>query len=391
MAAVISRAQAIDLDAADPLAPWRERFVTPEFTYLVGNSLGMAPRATRARLDALLDKEWAGALVASWEHWIDLPTRVGDRLAPVIGAAAGTVVVHDSTTVNLYQAVHAALGAVTHDRPTVIAVDTGDFPTDRYVVAGIAAATGSTVRRGCDDLAGVDVALRSLVDFRTGARIDLAAETARAAEHGTMVVWDLSHAAGAVEVDVTGAGVDIAVGCTYKYLHGGPGAPAFTYVRPDHHDTLTSPIWGWCAQRAQFAMGDTFDPQPDRRRFLLGTPDILGLTSAEVGIGITADAGIAAIAAKGRALTALALDLCDEHGLRSPTPRDATARGCHVAVAVDQQALDAVHQALSARHVVVDRRPPNLFRVGCSPLTTRFVDVFDGMSAIAEAVRDCRP
>ena len=180
-------------------------------------------------------------------------------------------------------------------------------------------------------------------------------------------------------------------GARYKYLHGGPGAPAFTYVRPDHHDTLTSPIWGWCAQRAQFAMGDTFDPQPDRRRFLLGTPDILGLTSAEVGIGITADAGIAAIAAKGRALTALALELCDEHGLRSPTPRDATARGCHVAVAVDQQALDAVHQALSARHVVVDRRPPNLFRVGCSPLTTRFVDVFDGMSAIAEVVRDCRP
>ena len=170
------------------------------------------------------------------------------------------MVVHDSTTVNLYQAVHAALGAVTHDRPTVIAVDAGDFPTDRYVVAGIAAATGATVRRGCDDLAGVDVALRSLVDFRTGVRVDLAAETARAAEHGTMVVWDLSHAAGAVEVDVTGAGVDIAVGCTYKYLHGGPGAPAFTYVRPDRHDTLTSPIWGWCAQRAQFAMGDDVRP-----------------------------------------------------------------------------------------------------------------------------------
>ena len=202
----------------------------------------------------------------------------------------------------------------------MIAVDAGDFPTDRYVVAGIAAATGATVRRGCDDLAGVDVALRSLVDFRTAARVDLAAETARAAEHGTMVVWDLSHAAGAVEVDVTGAGVDIAVGCTYKYLHGGPGAPAFTYVRPDRHDTLTSPIWGWCAQRAQFEMGDTFDPQPDRRRFLLGTPDILGLTAAEVGIGITADAGIAAIAAKGRALTG-----AGPRAVRRPRPAFADA------------------------------------------------------------------
>ena len=262
-------------------------------------------------------------MIRSWDHWLDLPSRVGDRLAPIIGAPPGTVIVHDSTTVNLYQLVHAALAL--RDRPGALAVDAGDFPTDRYVVAGIARATGRDVRRSVDDLDGVAVVVRSAVDYRTAARIDIAAETARARAAGAVTMWDLSHAAGAVAVDVVGAGVELAAGCTYKFLHGGPGAPAWSYVAPGV--SVDQPIWGWFAQAEQFEMGDAFAPYADARRLLLGTPGILGMATAEVGIGHVADAGMPAIAAKGRALTALALALCDELGLPSPTPRDEQQRG----------------------------------------------------------------
>ena len=328
---MISRDDAVALDADDELASWRERFVTPdELVYLDGNSLGMAPRAALDRLTGVAAGEWAHGLIRSWDHWLDLPTRVGDRLAAVLGAPAGSIVVHDSTTVNLYQLVHAALAR----RPgrTVIAVDPEDFPTDRYVVAGIARSTGATIRPGFADLDDVAVAVRSLVDYRTAALADLGAETARAADAGAVVVWDLSHAAGAVEVDLAAAGVELAVGCTYKFLHGGPGAPAWSYVAPELQPELDQPMWGWFAQRDQFEMGDRFEPQPDVRRLLLGTPGILGMATAEVGIGHVADAGMAAIAAKGRALTGFALDLCRDHGLESPTPSDPAQRGAHVAV-----------------------------------------------------------
>lgn len=403
---MIERAAAERLDREDPLAPWRNRFVDPGVVYLDGNSLGMAPLATIERVTSVLHEEWAAGLIRSWDQWLDLPARVGDRLAPIVGAPAGSVVVHDSTTVNLYQAVHAALGlsAWDTDRPPVLAVDPGDFPTDRYVVAGIAEALGGTVvgwagepdgdtrddaaSSTIDDRSGgpVDVAVRSLVDYRTAELVDLAAETERARERGTVVVWDLSHAAGAVEVDLAGAGVDLAVGCTYKYLNGGPGAPAWTYVAPSVADRVSQPVWGWFAQRDQFEMGDAFDPQPGARRFLLGTPGILGLAAAEVGIATVAEAGIDRIAAKGRRLTELALALCDHHGLPSPTPRDEHRRGAHVAVRVDAAELDRLHRELTSRGVIVDKRRPDLLRVGCSPLTTRYVDVHDGITAIARLV-----
>jgi kynureninase len=196
-----------------------------------------------------------------------------------------------------------------------------------------------------------------------------------------VTVWDLSHAAGAVELDVAAAGVDLAVGCTYKFLHGGPGAPAWSYVRPGV--AVEQPIWGWFAQREQFEMGDAYEPHTDVRRLLLGTPGILGLAAAEVGIGHVADAGMAAVAAKGRALTALALALCDELGLDSPTPRDGAGRGAHVAVRVAD--ADAVHAALAARGVVTDVRRPDIVRLGCAALTTRFSDVWDGVHAVAES------
>ncbi|MBA3287157.1 MAG: kynureninase, partial [Acidimicrobiia bacterium] len=308
------RWEAAALDAADALALWRQRFVTPAgLVYLDGNSLGMAPVDALARLRHVAADEWATGLIRSWDHWLDLPGRVGDRLAPIIGAPAGSVVVHDSTTVNLYQLVHAAL-ALVPDRP-VIAVVPGEFPTDRYVVDGIGAALGAEVRVGTDDLDGVGVVVRSLVDYRTAELVDLAAETARAAAAGAVSLWDLSHAAGAVEVDVVAAGVQLAVGCSYKFLHGGPGAPAWSYVAPELQSRISQPIWGWFAQRRQFEMNGEHDPQHDIRRLLLGTPGILGLATAEVGIGHVADAGMPAVAGKGRALTALALRCCAELGL----------------------------------------------------------------------------
>lgn len=199
------------------------------------------------------------------------------------------------------------------------------------------------------------------------------------------MVWDLSHAAGAVEVDVTAAGVELAVGCSYKFLHGGPGGPAWSYVAPDLQARLDQPIWGWFAQRDQFEMGERYSPQPDVRRLLLGTPGILGLATAEVGIGHVAEAGMVAIAAKGRALTTLALTLGDELGLDSPTPREPRRRGAHIAVRVAD--ADATHAGLSEHGIITDVRRPDLIRVGCAALTTRFTDVFDGMHALAAIAR----
>ncbi|MGI9053547.1 MAG: aminotransferase class V-fold PLP-dependent enzyme [Ilumatobacteraceae bacterium] len=383
---VVTRDDAAELDAADPLAPWRDRFVTPDgLVYLDGNSLGMAPRGTLERLADVGATEWADGLIRSWDHWLGLPTRVGDRLAPIIGAPPGSVVVHDSTTVNLYQLVHAALGlAASRGRPHVLAVPAADFPTDRYVVAGIARATGAELRHDVNDVDGVGVVVQSLVDYRTATLADLAAETRRARDAGAVIVWDLSHAAGAVEVDVAAAGAELAVGCAYKFLHGGPGAPAWSFVAPSLQAELDQPIWGWFAQRAQFEMGEAFEPHDDIRRLLLGTPGVLGLAGAAVGIGHVADAGMEAIAAKGRALTSLALDLCAELGLRSTSPVDPARRGAHVAVCVER--ADDVHAELAQRGVITDVRRPNLIRVGCAALTTRFVDVFDGVRAIAEVV-----
>jgi kynureninase len=279
--------------------------------------------------------------------------------------------------------VHAAC-ALRPDR-TVIAIGRDDFPTDRYVVAGIARARGMTVRDGCTDLADVAVAVRSVVDYRTAQLADIHGETDRARAAGALVVWDLSHAAGAIEVDLTAAGADLAVGCTYKYLNGGPGAPAFSFVRRDLQRSIDQPIWGWFGNVDQFAMGPAFTPQDDLRRLLLGTPSVLSLAAADEGIALTAAAGIRAVHAKARELTSYALDLCDALGLQSPTPRDANERGAHVAV-THARAGELV-AALLARNVVTDHRMPDIVRIGCSPLTTRYVDVFDGLTCLAEQIR----
>lgn len=380
---MISRATALDLDARDPLASFRDRFhiPNPAVVYLDGNSLGMPPRRTLERLTEVYQHDWATGLIRSWDHWIDLPQRVGDLLAPLIGARAGEVVVHDTTTMNVYQLVHAALALRPHRR--IIAISPHDFPTDRYVVDGIAHSTGHLVRHDLEHLDDVAVVVRSVIDYRTAELVDVAAETARATDAGALVVWDLSHAVGAIDIDLHACGAQLAVGCTYKFLNGGPGAPAFSFVDRALHTEIEQPIWGWFATKDQFAMGPRFEPRDDIARLLLGTPSILALTAAEVGISLSAEAGMPAIHAKGTALTAFTLDLCDQLGLQSPTPRDPSRRGNHVAI-THPRARDVVRD-LAARDILFDFREPDIIRAGCSPLTTRFVDVYDGLTAVAAA------
>ena len=382
-----TRKRALALDAIDPLAAWRDQFdlTAPglagrDLIYLDGNSLGRTPLRTIERLDAVVRGEWARDLIRSWDHWLDLPQRVGDRLAPLIGAADGEVAVHDSTSVNLYQVVHGAL-ALRPDR-AVIAIDAHDFPSDRYIVDGIAAATGRTVRHGFDRLDDVAVVVRSMVDYRTAEVVDIATETARATAAGALVIWDLSHAAGVLAVDLHGAGAQLAVGCTYKFLNGGPGAPAFTYVAHELQSLITQPIWGWFSQRDQFAMGPEYQPRPDIGRMLIGTPSILALAAADAGISVSADAGIDAIAAKATALTGFGIDLCDQWGLTTCTPREASRRGGHISV-VHPQARQLCRRLIDECGVIPDFREPDIVRLGMSPLTTRFVDVHDGIEHIA--------
>jgi kynureninase len=377
-----TRDHALQLDAADPLAAWRDEFVfaEPHVIYLDGNSLGRPPKRTLPRVAEVMRGEWATDLIRSWDHWVDLPAQVGDELAPLIGAGAGEVLVHDCTTTNLYQVLHGALG-LRPDR-SEIAVDPGDFPSDRYVVDGLAAATGRTVRHGFERLDDVAVVVRSMVDYRTAEVVDVAAETARAHAAGALVIWDLSHAAGVLPVRLHEIGAQLAVGCTYKFLNGGPGAPAFTYVAHELQPAISQPIQGWWSQRDMFAMGPAYEPRTDIGRFHIGTPSILALTAAQVGIATSAAAGIEAIAAKARALTGFAIELCDHHGLTTCTPRDASRRGGHVSV-VHPEARSLTRR-LVERGVIPDFREPDIVRLGMSPLTTSFVEVYDGITVLAE-------
>ena len=382
---MITRDDALALDAADPLAHFRDRFhiPNPDVVYLDGNSLGMPPKRTLERITEIYRDDWATGLIRSWDHWVDMPQRVGDTLAPLIGAHPGEVVVHDTTTLNVYQLVHGAIGL--NPGRTVIAISEHDFPTDRYVVDGIAEALGYTVCHGFDRLDDVAVVVRSVIDYRTSELVDVKAETARAHAAGALVVWDLSHAVGAIEIDLHDCGAQLAIGCTYKFLNGGPGSPAFTYVAKELQSTIRQPIWGWFATEDQFAMGPEFRPRPDMARMLLGTPTIMALAACEVGVSLSAEAGMKAIHAKGSALTGFAIDLCDQFGLATPTPRDPARRGNHVAI--EHPDAKALVKALHEDDVLFDFREPNIIRAGCSPLTTRFADLFDGITAIVEFSR----
>lgn len=404
------RSAAEQLDAEDPLAGLREQFVFPDdkLIYLDGNSLGMLSRPALERLGDVVRNEWGSRLIRSWnEHWFDLPQRVGDYLgAHFLGAAPGQVVLSDSTSVNLYKLAAAALDA----RPgrDVIISDRNNFPTDRYILEGLAAARGLELRLvEFDELAGptaeqvaavVDerTALVSLsqVDFRSAALADLAAVNTVIHAAGALVVWDLCHSVGAVPIDLDGSGTDLAVGCTYKYLNGGPGSPAFLYVRAELNDSLRQPIWGWYGQQDQFAMGQGYDPVPgDATRFLVGTPQVLSASLVEAGAQLLAGAdggrGVGALRAKGVALTDFAVELFDAMlaplGFTLGSPRDAAVRGSHVSVR-HEEAFRICRAMIEQEEIIPDFRPPDRVRLGFAAPTTRFADVWDAFDAMRRIV-----
>lgn len=398
---MIGREYAEALDAADPLRGFRARFVhsDPGRIYVDGNSLGRLPKATVEALSGRID-EWGSRLIGGWEDWIDLAARVGDLLAEaVLGARPGEVVVSDSTTVNLYKLAVAALDARPGRRAVV--TDRDNFPTDRYVLEGLCAAQGLELRLlECDPVAGPvaadvaascsdgDVALLSFshVAYRSGALADMEAITGAAREVGALVLWDLSHSAGSVPVRLAESGADLAVGCTYKYLNAGPGAPAFLYVRAELQGGLSSPIWGWFGQRNQFEMGPAYEPEQGLARFLAGTPPILDLTAIETGARLVGEAGIEAIRAKSVALTELAVELHDARlaplGFELGTPRDPARRGAHVALR-HPEAWRVCRALIERANVVPDFRGPDSVRFGFPPLYTRFMDVWDAVDRLS--------
>jgi kynureninase len=398
----LERAYAVALDAADPLAEYRDRFALddPTLVYLNGNSLGALPLATMRRLEHMIRSEWGADLARSWDHWVDLPGRAGDLVGTLIGAAPGQVLVTDNTTVNLYKLACAALDA----RPGrhVIVTDQDNFPSDRYVVEGIAAQRGAQLRMLATDIneglapdevrAAVDedTALVSLshVAYRSGALADMAAITKIAHEAGALMLWDLCHSVGAVPVELDACDVDLAVGCTYKYLNAGPGAPAFGYVSARLREVLRQPIWGWFSQRDQFAMGPRYDPAAGIAKFMTGTPPILGTAAVEEGARLLLEAGIDAIRAKSEQLTSYLIDLADDWlvplGCALSTPRQAARRGGHVTFC-HPRAEQLVGQ-LATANIVTDYRTPDRFRFGLSPLTTRFTDVWSAVAASRDII-----
>jgi kynureninase len=391
------------LDAADPLAPFRRRFVIPDpdLVYLDGNSLGRPPLRAIEHVSRVATEEWAGQLIRGWEHWLAAPSRVGDLLGTgLLGARPDEVVICDSTTVDFYRLASAALDA-RPGRGTIVA-DRANFPTDRYVLEGLARdrdreiawldpdpIDGPTADAVAAALAAYpgDVALVTLshVNYRSAAIADLPAITGLAHDAGALVLWDLSHSAGAVPVGLAEHGVDLAVGCTYKYLNGGPGAPAYLYIRSDLQGELPNPIQGWFGQADQFEMGQGFRPRPGIAGWLTGTPGMLGLAAAEEGIRVSVEAGIDAIRAKGIALTEYAIALHDAWlaplGFSLGSPREAARRGAHVAVR-RSDARELTRRLIEAG-VVPDFRAPDSVRLGLSPLTTSFSDVARGVAILA--------
>jgi kynureninase len=399
------RIYAEQLDAADPLARFRDRFARPDesLIYLDGNSLGPLPLATAARVAEVISSEWGAGLVRSWQHWVGLPREVGDLIGEhLTGAAPGQVLVSDSTTVNLFKLVNAALDA--QPGRTVLVTDDDNFPTDRYVLAGVAAQRGCELRMIHTDLdagldtqtllaaLGPDVALVSLshVAYRSGALADMEQVTGLVHEAGALMLWDLCHSVGAVPVRLDASEADLAIGCTYKYLNAGPGAPAFLYVRAGLAGRLRQPIWGWFGQQDQFAMGPAYDPVPGIERFATGTPQIVGTVAVAEGTKLLAEAGIDRLREKGVALTSYLIHLADEwlapHGFRLASPRADARRGSHVTL-YHRDAWQ-ISQALIAAGVIGDFRTPDRLRLGPVPITTRFTDVWDALDRLRRLAAD---
>ena len=402
---LLTRAQKLDAD--DPLAHVRDLFITPDdadvVSYLDGNSLGRPLKETGRLLGEFVEQQWAGRLIRGWtDGWLQWPQRLGDRLgAAALGAAPGQVVIADSTTVLLYKLARAAVDARPGRRQVVL--DTDNFPTDRYVLEGIAAerdlelvwvdtdpATGITASQVAAAV-GPDTALVlfSHVAYRSGWLADAAAITRIAHDAGALVLWDLSHSVGSVQVELDAWGVDLAVGCTYKYLNGGPGAPAFGYLRRDSQDEVRQPIWGWMGHRASFEMGPGHEPAPGARALLSGTPPILAMVPLHANLALLEEIGMPAVRAKSVRLTEFVLELADawlaELGVDVVSPLDAARRGGHVTLR--RPGFETVLAGLWERGVLPDYRRPDGIRIGPAPLSTSFVEVHRGMSLLRDLVR----
>jgi kynureninase len=380
---MIDRSHAEALDAADPLARFRDRFVLadPGRIYLDGNSLGRLSTDAREAIAAVV-ADWGDRVVEGWHDWIELPRRVGDRLASAaLGARPGEVLIADSVTVNLYKLAHAAAD----HRSGPIVTDAANFPTDRYVLEGVARQLDRQYIEADSVEAAMDVArggvlCLSHVDYRSAELRDMAAITGST---DALVIWDLRHPVGAVDIDLSVA--DLAVGCTYKYLNAGPGAPAFLYVRRELQSSIRSPIQGWFGRRDQFVMGPGYEAADGIERFAAGTPSIVGLAAIDAAVGLVEEAGMASIAEKGRSLTNLAIELADARltsiGFSLGSRRDASRRGAHIALR--HAAAWPIARALIERAgVVPDFRPPDVLRVGFAPLYTSHVDVWDALDRL---------
>jgi kynureninase len=396
-----TRPDCLALDAQDPLAPLRAQFDLPEgVIYLDGNSLGARPKTALARATEVIAREWGQDLIRSWNTagWFDLPKRLGDRLGPLIGARAGEVVITDSTSLNLFKALAGALrmqaeGAGAARR--VIVTERANFPTDIYMAQGLSSwlARGYSVRLvdSVEELpAAIDadcaVVMLTHVNYRTGYQHDMAAVSSHARSQGALVLWDLAHSAGAVPVDLHAAGADLAVGCTYKYLNGGPGAPAFIWVPAHHQAAFHQPLSGWWSHAAPFAMAPGFAPADGIGRALCGTQPIVSLALVECGLEVFEQTGMDAIRAKSLALTDLFIELvearCGSHLLELVTPREHARRGSQVSFTHPHGY--AVMAALIARGVIGDYREPAIMRFGFTPLYTGFADVWDAVEILRQ-------
>ena len=397
--------RAVALDRADPLASLRDEFLPADgvVSYLDGNSLGRPLRVTAEHLGKLVTDVWASRLIRAWdEGWMDAPTELGDLIARVtLCAAPGQTVVADSTTVLLYKLIRAAVEA----RPgrDVIVADTQNFPTDRFLVDAIAAERGLAVRwLDPDPEAGVGVdELRAVLDrrvalvvlshvaFRSGHVAEIAEITAATHDAGALILWDLCHSAGAVEIALDRDGVDLAVGCTYKYLNGGPGAPAFAYVAAALQDQLRQPIAGWMGAADPFAMGPRYEPAAGIRRFISGTPPIVGMVAMRDMLELIERAGMAAVRDKSLALTDYALQFADDRlvplGARIASPRKRARRGSHITL--EHPAFRELTAELWRRGVIPDFRPPQGLRIGLSPLSTSFVELARGLAVVEQLLR----
>jgi kynureninase len=386
----------LSADSADPLAPFRERFRLPDgVIYLDGNSLGALPITTPERLSQAIAQEWGRDLISSWNthDWIGAPRRIGDKIARLIGADEAEVIVADSTSVNLFKLLGAALRHQS-GRGTILS-EPGNFPTDLYVAEGVTQMMSGKrlLTRPVDEIAAAiddDTAVVMLthVHYKSGRKLDMAAITAAAHAKGALVLWDLSHSVGAVPVALNDCGADFAVGCGYKYLNGGPGAPAFLFVAKRLQADLRSPLSGWMGHAQPFAFDDAYAPGDGIDRFACGTPPMLSLIALESGVDLMLEADPALIAAKSRALSELFIATVEADsaglGLRLASPRAPADRGSHVSFAHDQ--AYAVCQALIDRGVVGDFRAPDLIRFGFTPLYTRFVDAWTAARRLVEVV-----